>query len=141
MKLTQIVDHVLFMALRIEEARQFLKDGPRVRTVAQLGWARIRREPWLLEFLSERTVGEVFMLAALTRLGSCENEEEFDLLGVYCFVSDNIRTQRRAIEHLLGEERLHDCLHRGLQRVKARGIYLDVWMARSACDGNNRGNP
>jgi hypothetical protein len=90
--------------------------------------------------LGERTVGEVFMLSVLTRIGSCEHEEEFDLLDVYCFVSDNIRTLRRAIEHLLGEEQLYACLHRGLQRVKARGIYLDVWMARSACDGNSQGN-
>jgi hypothetical protein len=90
MKFTQMVDHVLFVAVRIEEARQFLKDGPRLRTAAQLGWARIRREPWMLEFLSERTVGEMFMLSALTRLGSCEHEEEFDLLDVYCFVSDSV---------------------------------------------------
>jgi hypothetical protein len=129
MKFTQIVDHVLFMAVRIEEARQFLKDGPRLRTAAQLGWARIPREPWLREVLSERTVGELFMLSALTRIGSCEHEEEFDLLDVYCFVSDSVGTRRRAIEHILGEEQLHDCLHRGLQRVKARGIDLDKCMA------------
>jgi hypothetical protein len=121
MKFTQIVDGVLSMAVRIEEARQFLKDGPRLRTAAQLGWARIRREPWLLEFLSERTVGEMLMLSALKRLRSCEHEEEFELLDVYCFVNDNVRTQRRAIEHLLAEEQFHDCLQRDLQRVKARG--------------------
>jgi hypothetical protein len=79
--------------------------------------------------LSERTVGELFMLSALTRIGCCEHEEEFDLLDVYCFVSDNVGTRRRSIELLLGEEQLHACLHRGLQRVKARGIDLDVWMA------------
>jgi hypothetical protein len=108
MKFTQIVEHVLFMAVRIEEARQVRKDGSRVRTAAQLGWARIPCEPWLWELLSERTIGEVFMLSALTRIGCCEHEEGFDLLDVHCFVSDSARTQRGAIEHLLGEEQLHD---------------------------------
>jgi hypothetical protein len=31
MKFTQIVDYLLFKAERIEEARQFRKDGPRLR--------------------------------------------------------------------------------------------------------------
>jgi hypothetical protein len=50
-------------------------------------------------------------------------------LDVYCRVSDKARTQRAAIFYLLWEKQLFDFLNRGWDRVEARGIDLDKWMA------------
>jgi hypothetical protein len=80
--------------------------------------------------LRQQTAGVVLMLSALVVVGSCEHEQDFDLLDVYCYVSDKARTKRAASVHLLWEEQLLDYLYRGWDRVEARGIDLDKWMAR-----------
>ena len=129
MKFTKIADMVLRAAVEMKCARQVLKDDPQLHTAQELALAHFPHKRWLRKLLRQQTVGVVFMLCALVRIGSREDEQDFDLLDVYCRVSGKARTQRAAIFYLLWEKQLFDFLNRGWDRVEARGIDLDKWMA------------
>jgi hypothetical protein len=68
------------------------------------------------------------MLLAAPCIGRGACEEDFDVLDVYCRISDTASTPQGAIEQLLSQVSLFDDLWRGLEVVEDCGIDLDRWM-------------
>jgi hypothetical protein len=69
----------------------------------------------------------VFLLLAITYNGRRDHGEDFDLLDVYCHISDTAHTVPGAVEQLLGRESLFDDLRHGLWAVEGSGVDLDWW--------------
>jgi hypothetical protein len=70
----------------------------------------------------------VFLLLAITYVGRPNHGEDFDLLDVYCPISDTAHTVAGAVEQLLSRESLFDDLRHGLWAVERSGVDLDRWM-------------
>jgi hypothetical protein len=70
----------------------------------------------------------VFLLLAIVYLGRPNHGEDFDLLDVYCHISDTAHTVQGAVEQLLGRESLFDDLRHGLWAVERSCVDLDRWM-------------
>jgi hypothetical protein len=129
LEFTKFADQVLSVTYSMRQAqkmrRGLIPATPEDLTV----WCRMPHKRHLRELLTEQPAGMIFMLAAVVAIGAPEEDRDFDLLDVYCDVSDACWTPRRAVERLMRTKQLFDHLYRGLDRLEEKGIAIDRWMA------------
>jgi hypothetical protein len=120
---------MLLRTLGIHEARA-CRARPRTPEVTARHRAELPRIQALRQWLLRQPAGWVFLLLAITYVGRPNHGEDFDLLDVYCHISDTAHTVYGAVEQLLGRESLFDDLRHGLWAVEDSSVDLDRWMGK-----------
>jgi hypothetical protein len=129
MKFTKLADLVQQAAQGMEDARA-RRGRPPMPDVTEWYVAVVEHAEGLQQLLLRQPAGTVFLLLAVTCLGQVAGGRRFDLLDVYCRVSDLAETMQGAMAMLLGQALLSDHLRDGLEMAADEGIDLDRWPGR-----------